>query len=114
MTATDPLTSYYPPDWDTRPRVEKWNGHLTREDWLERDKADLVSIIDLLNHQVTTAKQDALDATYLAEWRIHRILTEVRACARIYRHLVRDRRRGRKTARIDDLLTLAAGTSDAR
>ncbi|BCN51557.1 hypothetical protein [Prescottella equi] len=108
-TATDPLTSHYPPNWDARPRVEQWNGHITRDDWLTRDKADLVSIIELLNQQVTNANQNALDASYLAEWRIHRVLAEARIGARIYLHLTRARRRGRKTVRIDELLTHGGG-----
>ncbi|MBP2521068.1 MULTISPECIES: hypothetical protein [Rhodococcus] len=107
-TETDPLTNYFPLNWDDRPRVEQWNGHISRQDWLTRDKADLVSIIELLDHQVTTAKQDALDAGFLAEWRIHKLLAEVRIGARIYLHLTRARRRGRKTARIDELLGLGA------
>ncbi|WP_072814959.1 hypothetical protein [Rhodococcus zopfii] len=108
MPTPDLTTSAFPPNGDDRPRFKQWNGHIDREDWLTRDKDDLVGIIGLLNHQVTNAKQDALDATYLAEWRIHKMLTEVRIGARIYLHLTRARHRGRKTARIDDLLALAA------
>lgn len=104
-TNTFPSNLAFPPGWEKRPRVEKWNDHITRDDWLARDRESLVSIIELLNQQVTTAKQDALDATYLAEWRIHRVLAEVRIGARIYLHVTRARRRGRKTVRIDELLT---------
>ncbi|WP_404316425.1 hypothetical protein [Prescottella equi] len=105
---TEPtLFHHFPPNWDQRPRVEPWNGHLTRESWLEREKEDLVSIIELLNHQLTNANQNALDATYLAEWRIHRVLAEVRIGARIYSHLTRALRKGRKTVRIDELVAAA-------
>ncbi|MFD6677615.1 hypothetical protein ACFWDA_25055 [Rhodococcus zopfii] len=114
MCTTDLTTSAFPPNWDDRPRVKQWNGHIDREDWLTRDKDDLVGIIGLLNHQVTNAKQDALDATYLAEWRIHKMLAEVRIGARIYLYLTRARHRGRKTARIDDLLALAADAPQER
>lgn len=114
MPTPDLTTSAFPPNWDDRPRVKQWNGNIDREDWLTRDKDDLVGIIGLLNHQVTNAKQDALDATYLAEWRIHKMLAEVRIGARIYLCLTRARHRGRKTARIDDLLALAADAPPER
>ncbi|TCN53456.1 hypothetical protein EV641_106100 [Rhodococcus sp. SMB37] len=107
----EPPTNYFPPNWDNRPRVKQWNGHILREDWLTRDKADLVSIIELLNHQVTTANQNALDASFLAEWRMHRLLVQAGIGARIYLHLIRARRRGRKTERIDALLALGTATN---
>lgn len=74
--AIEPSTNYFPPNWDNRPRVKQWNGHILREDWLTRDKADLVGIIELLNHQVTTANQNALDASFLAEWCMYRLLVQ--------------------------------------
>ena len=98
------MNEYFPPDWDNRPRVEPWNGHITRQMWLARDKEDLVGIIELLGHQLTTAKQDARDAGYLADWRIFRMLGQVRLGARVYNNLARAYRRGRKTVRIDQLL----------
>lgn len=104
----DPLTNYFPPNWDDRPRVKRWNGHIRREDWLLRDKEDLVGVIELLSQQVTHANQDALDASFLAEWRIHRMLMQAGIGARIYLQLIRARHRGRKTARIEDLLSLGA------
>lgn len=106
-TDTDPLASYHPPNWDDRPRVKVWNGHITREDWLTRDKDDLVGIIEMLSHQVTSAKQDALDAGFLAEWRVYRMLTQVRIGARLYDALTRAQRKGRKSLRIDQLLAEA-------
>ncbi|MGH3804814.1 MAG: hypothetical protein ACRDTD_32655, partial [Pseudonocardiaceae bacterium] len=98
------VSEYFPPDWDNRPRVRPWNGHITHQMWLAREKEDLVSIIELLGHQITQAKQDARDADYLADWRIFRMLGQVQLGARVYNNLARARRRGRKTVRIDRIL----------
>ncbi|PCK23263.1 hypothetical protein [Rhodococcus qingshengii] len=98
------MSETYPPNWDARPRVEPWNGHITRQGWAEKSKDDLLGIVELLNNQLTKAQQDIRDETYLADWQRFRILRDVRVGARIYVALTRARGQGRKTIRIDDLL----------
>lgn len=62
------MSETYPPNWDARPRVEPWNGHITRQGWAEKSKDDLLGIVELLNNQLTKAQQDIRDETYLADW----------------------------------------------
>lgn len=98
------MSQAYPPNWEDRPRVEPWNGHIPRAGWAERTKEDLLGIVELLNAQVTNAQQDVRDQTYLADWQRFRLLREVRIGARLYVAVTRAQQQGRKTLRIDELL----------
>lgn len=94
---------YYPPNWADRPRVEPWNKNMTAESLAERDKDDLISIIGLLNAQMTTAKQDSLDTSNLNIWHRHQLVEALGEAGRAYRRLLDARRRGRKSVRLSEL-----------
>jgi hypothetical protein len=98
---------HFPPDWDNRPRVKDWNGHLTDDALRSRTVDDLIGIVRLLSSQVTTANQKALDESNLAAWHTHQALSANTTAVQVLREVQQADRKGRKTVRIADLLDLA-------
>lgn len=96
--------SAYPPNWEDRPRVKRWNEQVTPEYLASCEKEDLISRIGLLNAQMTQARQDLLDAHNLDNWRRHQLVDSLGEAGRVYKRLLDGKRRGRKSMRLTELL----------